>query len=336
MKIKKNLALKTEIAMLSGLAVMFAPLMEAHAAIASSYTIVVSSNNADAAAALRKSDLEVANSLPSGYSIDRSVIIMTSVSSTNAAAINAAIAGALAGQPTPEFVIPAAACIVAAAVIVVGTIIIIKLYYLCKKLFPDPPADPTNTNSPTDQVRAEVFKSNGSSGTQTASDTNVYAAWIVVGRYIPEQCDCGSDTNGALDIPYSMKSSDSASDPSGSLGQPTWTAPSQGIGTNELANRLQKLGLTFSSTSSSYSSNGIPVSSLPNICYFAGVLTVKIGNLSSTNTAVFQRTPVLGGSATYWVPFFTNTVIGGSARGIVTDSDAPPGSGYYRMVMTSP
>jgi hypothetical protein len=317
--------LKTVVTALSALALMFTPVMQARADIGDvqTRTIQVQQRNGSADQALEAAKKQILTAHP-GYSIDHISTVTTTVSiNATPEEINAAVSKALSEQAGAEvqggLADPnlALECIVAVVVIVVGTIVIVKLIHLCQKVLP-----PTPTNNPASD-NAVILTKNMTSN--ASPDVNVYAAWIILGS--DDSMQPGGGSGNALDIPFTLSGQNNAV---GVLGHPTWATPSAMVSLSVFTSQMQSLGLTFSSTKSSYSSNGIPVPNLPNIQWANGALTIKVGTSVGSVTNVFQRSPSFGPGAV-WTPFFTLITLGGPAQTTVTDGNPPAGKAYYRV-----
>ncbi len=214
-------------------------------------------------------------------------------------------------RPAPKMV---AECVIAASVVIVGGIIYYNIYNLCKSKL--------GTNSPPNPPKNKTRS-------LTSSADDVYAAWIVIGhtssRPDNPDCDCGNSVSMA----YTIASGTNGPTPVFVKGIAV-TSDSERGSSSDLSALLQsKYGLVVGSATN-FTSNSIPVPSIPLIHVGSdGVVTLTNGS-AVTYTTVLQRTTDFA----HWTPVTTN-IMSADIPVVLMDDSSPNDSGYYRMVIVS-
>jgi hypothetical protein len=213
-------------------------------------------------------------------------------------------------NPSPKLV---PECVIAVTVIVVGGIVYYNIYNLCKNKLGtnNPPNSPTNTTK------------------KALVSTDVYAAWIKIGGTMsdPKNPDCGC--GNSVSVGYTI--STGTNGPRVAFTKGVTIMPSSGTIDNvDFSSWLQATyGLVVGSVNN-FTSNGVPVASIPFIGVGNnGLITITNGS-ATTYTTVLQRTTDFA----HWTPVTTNTVSADMPI-VLMDDSAPDDNGYYRMVIVS-
>jgi len=279
-----------------------------------------------AAEAVQQTGTVMAQSALPATQAGGATVIYANAASASKADIDAAVALALfnngyEAETDPHVV---AQCVAVVVVVAIGAYIYYKVTTKCKKI--KKALDDRMTNAPDDKLRFELLEAGPFGAKALASNTNVYAAAIVIGPMggVPNQLPGDS---AEVEIPFSCSPSANQT----LLSVPTLVPPGELVSFDEFAQDfMARFGVDVNKTS--YGSNGVSVASLSNLTYDNGVLTIRVGTSTDVCTNVLQRSRFPTGP---WTPVFTNVIVGGSAHGVLSDNDPYPGSGYYRVVTTS-